>query len=242
MNSIKVLVCMLGVSLGLMAQPVKSIVGARGIGATETGWKNPYITDGLVAMWDGEWNAGPGVHDASAKSWVDLSGNRLSLTVNSGGEFGDNYYFNNGTQAVSATSDIVGLNVYTAEIVVTPIGVPYYMFVAGGMAHNIKWVGIRANQTINFWNGGVCLQGTMNETCHYGCTDDNGNFGLYRNGLPAEALGSGLSGLGTPTNFQVSVFSSKQFRIYTMRFYNRALTAEEIAHNYAIDKARFNLP
>ena len=28
----------------------------------------------------------------------------------------------------------------------------------------------------------------------------------------------------------------------TVRIYNRALTAEEIAHNYSIDKARFNLP
>ena len=24
-------------------------------------WTNPYVTDGLVAMWDGEWNAGGGV-------------------------------------------------------------------------------------------------------------------------------------------------------------------------------------
>ena len=28
---------------------------------------------------------------------------------------------------------------------------------------------------------------------------------------------------------------------YCIRLYSRALTAEEIAHNYAIDKARFNL-
>ena len=32
------------------------------------------------------------------------------------------------------------------------------------------------------------------------------------------------------------------FRINYMRIYSRALTAEEIAHNYAIDKARFGLP
>lgn len=38
------------------------------------GWKNPYVTDGLIAMWDGEWNAGPGKHDASATVWKDLAG------------------------------------------------------------------------------------------------------------------------------------------------------------------------
>jgi len=35
-------------------------------------WHNPYVTDGLVAMWDGEWNAGPGVHDANATTWKEL--------------------------------------------------------------------------------------------------------------------------------------------------------------------------
>ena len=41
-----------------------------------SGWQNPYITDGLVAMWDGEWNAGWGVHDAAATTWKDLVGTR----------------------------------------------------------------------------------------------------------------------------------------------------------------------
>jgi hypothetical protein len=31
-------------------------------------------------------------------------------------------------------------------------------------------------------------------------------------------------------------------RIYCTRIYSRALTSAEIAANYAIDKARFNLP
>jgi hypothetical protein len=35
--------------------------------------------------------------------------------------------------------------------------------------------------------------------------------------------------------------TSKDISYYTVRIYNRALTAEEIAHNYEIDKARFGL-
>ena len=31
-------------------------------------------------------------------------------------------------------------------------------------------------------------------------------------------------------------------RIYCVRLYSRALTADEVAHNYAVDKERFNLP
>ena len=52
---------------------VKSMLAARGSffgrAAGGGGWVNPYVTDGLVAMWDGEWNAGGGVHDASANEW-----------------------------------------------------------------------------------------------------------------------------------------------------------------------------
>ena len=36
--------------------------------------KNPYVTKGLVAMWDGEWNAGLGMHDAKAAKWKDIIG------------------------------------------------------------------------------------------------------------------------------------------------------------------------
>ena len=46
-------------------------------------WKNPYVTDGLVAMWDGKWNAGPGVHDPTATMWVDLM-NGIPLTIVNG--------------------------------------------------------------------------------------------------------------------------------------------------------------
>lgn len=54
------------------------------------GWVNPYITDGLVAMWDGEWNAGGGVHDASATVWKDIVGN-TDLNVRSSPIWGDQF-------------------------------------------------------------------------------------------------------------------------------------------------------
>lgn len=38
--------------------------------------RNPYVADGLVAWWDGLWNAGLGVHDAAATVWKDLAGTR----------------------------------------------------------------------------------------------------------------------------------------------------------------------
>lgn len=56
------------------------MLGARTAAwAKSGGWINPYATDGLVAMWDGEWNVAGGVHDSSSRYWNDLSGNEYNL-------------------------------------------------------------------------------------------------------------------------------------------------------------------
>ena len=88
------------------------------------GWTNPYVTDGLVAMWDGEWNAGPGVHDNTIKDWVDLSGNGKSFHADAP-IWSDNYCTCDGTFASSfhcATAaesqwffDLLATGVYTIE-------------------------------------------------------------------------------------------------------------------------------
>ena len=42
-------------------------------------WKNPYVTDGLIAMWDGIWNAGPGTHADDFSSWLPCVGNHALI-------------------------------------------------------------------------------------------------------------------------------------------------------------------
>ena len=46
-------------------------------------WKNPYATDGLVGMWDAEWNAGGGVHDASSVGMMNLAEDWGRVTLSS---------------------------------------------------------------------------------------------------------------------------------------------------------------
>jgi hypothetical protein len=48
-------------------------------------------------------------------------------------------------------------------------------------------------------------------------------------------------GLGMKSGTEYKGFGDNQLRIHSIRIYNRVLTAEEIAHNYEIDKARFGL-
>ena len=46
-------------------------------------WRS-YVQKGLVACYDGIENAGAGVHDPNAATWVDLTGHGNDGTVDSG--------------------------------------------------------------------------------------------------------------------------------------------------------------
>jgi hypothetical protein len=47
---------------------------------------------------------------------------------------------------------------------------------------------------------------------------------------------------GTVARIGGTAQQSRPIEVYNIRLYSRALTADEIAANYAIDKARFGLP
>ena len=65
MRKLVLFICIFTVVAGI-AKPVASNIGARQISTIEEdALECPYITDGLVAMWDAEWNAGLGKHDPS---------------------------------------------------------------------------------------------------------------------------------------------------------------------------------
>ena len=56
------------------------LVAARtGAWAKAGGWVNPYVTDGLVAMWDGEWNAGDGIRNVFLPVIKDITGSGRDL-------------------------------------------------------------------------------------------------------------------------------------------------------------------
>ena len=77
--------------------------------------ENPYIEDGLVAMWDGEWNSGWGRHNDHAKIWKNLMGDsRLDFTID-GMTVGDNFV--NSNRLASETDAILPQTDFTIEVV-----------------------------------------------------------------------------------------------------------------------------
>lgn len=227
------------------------------------GWQNPYVTDGLIAMWDGEWNAGPGVHDAN-KRMVNLCGG-AEIVLDSACVIGDN-----GVSFTPSNPDV--LNVcggITTDISNLPeAGEPITNEVVGTMTGGGGWdawkfiftyrdgcafcyntrfgvgLGKYRNSASSYdMAGGFAFTDFGTRTLAYSSRTVMWNeFYYYVNG---QEYTSGGQTITFPSDSKVRILTSSiasQMTFNTLRIYNRSLAAAEIAANYAIDKARFNLP
>lgn len=228
-------------------------------------WTNPYVTDGLVAMWDGEWNAGGGVHDANATAWVDLSNNGHNLTIPSTIAFGDDYGMasDKGGAVIIRPSSvydaIVSAGGYTIEAVFESSGVNGAIATIGNentiYSFSTSRASFRASNKYNGSGTNLTLQYSNVTTSvakkSWAMTVELGaGTILYENANVNRSVSSGgIAGLQYPQYVGIGLNSSYPGsndgaggKYYSVRLYSRALTAAEIAANYAIDKARFNLP
>ena len=71
------------------AYPIKSSLSSKNTFDEPKPAYNPYITDGLVAMFDGEWNIGFGKHSDTTEVWVNLV-DRYALAID-GKVVGENF-------------------------------------------------------------------------------------------------------------------------------------------------------
>lgn len=238
------------------------------------GWKNPYVTDGLVAMWDGEWNVRGGEHDPNATTWKDLAGGEGDMAIPSNLKVGADSLYTESRQSI------------TMRRLLTPAMVSA---INGGNI-TVEFVGkCRCTENYTDTIASVCSTSSVRPLTVYAVNADSGRGrhirssvratsgtavgpsayawyqGDHRHSVSCVWSGSTLTqyidGLsqGTFTNAQSSSADAttsmylELFRVATntygfngeacaFRFYSRALTAQEIAANYAIDVARFNLP
>ncbi len=234
-----------------LAAPTKSSVAARHLvnSGAGGGWTNPYITDGLVAMWDGEWNAGVGgEHDANATSWVDLVNGVPYIGTNP--LFESNAVVSDGGNTAANTFSFSGYISHdrTKEIVIQPISIlftndPFLKSTGDGSLDFALWATrtpsldafVRNGQSIARIPSSDAYQ-KMSFSAAYSQSGTQG----YLNGEKTVDTGFIYSPQGNM--YFPALNTNNKARMYSIRIYNRALTAEEIAHNYTVDKARFNLP
>ena len=213
--------------------------------------------DSLVAQWDGIDNAGVGLHDGSAKTWADLTGNNHTLgSIHSSATWTDDAFVTPTTAysmaaTISGTAAAIGMSDYKAyEIVFAVDGMNNYCGLVIGFG-NFKglalWDGTGGNS-----RGFQVVDSGRFFTCDY---DDTGRLQqLYvdfdGNGNPDKAFCDGAA-LGTATKDSSWTQSSSGIgytpngnwsyygRIAAIRLYDRQLTDEEREWNRQVDEARF---
>lgn len=248
--------------------------GARGIAFIRgEKWKFPYLVNGLVSMWDGEWNAGVRMHNANASTWKDLFGGYdLTLGSTSTLKWGENYLSTDGDYCaynMNFPHSLMGSE-WTCECVyrlkqggsnykalfgaragggLAAYGLNYYSpnYTGGwnmGIGQDRGDIAISANPSLS----DLTSQDKINYlvlSCHSNkiSAGANGPFTVTVNGASVATTGRGFA-IGRGYGSFSGRASSRCLKadVYTMRIYSRKLIDAEVAANYAVDKARFNLP
>ena len=225
------------------------MLGARtGAWAKSGPTAKDYVQDGLIAMWDGIENAGWGVHDSSATVWKDLVGGN-DLVLQNTAHFDENSLVSadrdkltalcssklpyasievcgfkdasrNSSALVCFGNSVDGNRMFTCEpSAIQTYNGNYMLILTTRVDPKCTWAGVHDGDRHDAYVRGELATGTIRS-----------NSWASQHGL------FGLSGS--------DVYSKYTFvgSYYSVRLYSRALTAEELAANYAIDKARFNLP
>lgn len=197
-----------------------------------------YISDGMFAWYDGEHNAGFGRHDNQATSWLNLANHDERITDLDGSLFswGSNYLL----PSVDCSAGIIPpYEPVTTECVLTINGTNYICAIA---FNGNYWISLRANNTINFYNAARSVAALRGSMMSVSCVNPSNPSAIYVNGLKGSIVNGGNLG-----NWKRNCFCSKNnygsgsANFYCIRLYNRALTQEEVLHNYEIDRQRFNL-
>ena len=227
-----------------------------------------YVQDGLIAMWDGIENAWWGVHDPNATTWKDLAGTN-DLTMDSNVVWQDKCSFQNDWK-MTAKRDNSSITWAFAEVVCDwslIAGTSHFSacFSAGSAAGSdlpniygnwVAWYNSgRTKYFCQFHANGrptKCaeIESPVSETSylHGTLSFDKTNQIVWRNAQQLTMQDQGTTYLYTDAN-KIFIGSNNsnnersfKGKFYCVRLYSSVLSSAQIAANYAIDKARFNLP
>lgn len=228
-----------------------------------------YVRDGLYYHLDGIENAGRGVHSATATTWTDLTGNGRDATFINGKTWKDNACFLAGATS-DHMAKIYGPPSYTSftlEIAHRMISredygrlydnEQYFGGVGGRRIACIFGPSINTNACdfmigVSYdYNYNLISANDTNPrlfTVVPSVSSGRVSAAVYVNGAYTQTVTNNNGKASTPTTYiDVANRSNNPNRgadldVYAIRVYNRILTDAEIAANYAIDKARFNMP
>ena len=212
--------------------------------ALMTGKRTPtakdYVQDGLLLMFDGIENAGWGTHNPSATVWKDLSGNGYDFSLE-----GVSYSFS-GNSLILGTGESISrsgsLCVSHIDIVFSASkGSPF--FTGKLLNTGYSYLGVLIRYKYIGFNHNTYAQILTDNNIPFAAYSLHSGS-IYKNGIAQSIIST-----AAPGDIGYLAIRTKDSQGHTLtcslrniRLYSRALTADEIARNYAIDKERFNLP
>ena len=245
------------VGIVVNAEPEKSSLGAKGVAniSGEEEYANPYITEGLIAMWDGEWNIGLGKHDYNSTTWKDLSGRGLNLT-DSKFRWIDNALDDSASNIRIDLEELHITGGLTLEAVVmcpnprnNAFIFDFYNHVDVGCTMYTTALASPYGLMCHLRNGSYSantdrMKCDDNNRCSCSFIWDDSKWGVFFFG---ESVGFGNIPFIQPQVYYILGASNvtwQNFRgyVHCLRIYSRALTTDEVSYNYSIDRERFNLP
>ena len=224
-----------------------------------------YVQDGLLGLWDAKENVGFGKHEANTLKWVDLSGNGRDVKFSSH----DFYNFDSISLEVSsactnASSNIVkkpfSASEYTIEVCceIPMTSRDCAIISVGGNASNwaatMGYTSTSGSRRFSFYTmarGNVNLGGTIEyigpmSLCMR-CSRLTGDCEVFLNGnLLTSGVTTVTANLVILDKFYLANWNGARegniYKFFSVRVYDKFITDDELATNYAIDKARFRLP
>lgn len=205
-----------------------------------------YVQDGLIAMWDGIENAGWGTHDAAATTWKDLVGGH-DVTLGAGMSFASN--------ALVCTAQGIATGTGISESIAAIEFVEFHSARQDGMIFQLQ----RSRQCVlrYFYNTYSFSQNATDSAMPYqlgsvhavyvALSSDGTIDTCYIDGVDVTSQKKARDGTiafyyGVRIGGATASYFPYAGSLHALRVRSRAITADEIAANYSIDKARFNLP
>ena len=228
-----------------------------------------YVQDGLVALYDGIDNAGPGLHDPNATTWKDLSTNGYDLV-----QYGttaipacdyDGFVWTNRSAYTFWCGRPVKMVDSSGDVTVQLAGSPEFTANNSvfGLARATSEIGLTISAFGMCWQqearariftgGGYYDRVYVRDVVYNGDMDGSGNLTFTRSGTDYKIYCRGTQVDSFTCGSTTSVISNfflgyapgsyyspgMQGKIRGFRVYNRALTPDEVKWNQLVDNARF---
>lgn len=244
-----------------IASPVRSDLGGSGESYI-VGWDVPsateYVQDNLVACWDAIENVAYGRHDSQATEWIDLVDGKVLRTTSTKVFWKKDCLYRWGDWLVGGTAyptiDATYDGEWAIEVVVSLEGVSSIQqarsFISfSSFTIRVPNIAVDGTASVYLANIGAwaVAEAPFDRTA-FTLVREGNIYSIYVNGELLYVKTDKNNRDWNPTSCLISqnLLSDAEGNQSTsdncaIRVYNRALTSEEVAHNFALDAVRFGI-